>query len=143
MKYDKAVIVEELEKVIERRVQDEKKLFESQMAHFHEQLKHRQTKMERVEKALDTIRGNLPPVGDKARYAKVYQALSAIDPARSSWNQLDELKSLGSSVYEPKLDNSQSSEMKRALRIFKTGAPFEVSVNDLRAFGLLKFVQIG
>lgn len=152
MKYSKKAVEERVEKKI-------KELEAAEEANYRERLRKWEQELAQVEDSRSELKRRflriqeLSFIGDTANdeleyFKEVAKILdvNGTSSSRSSYAYRGDTLAIHveRSKAEPKrpeLQDVNSRELRAAFEVFKTGAPPEVSVTDLRGFGLLKLVQ--
>lgn len=144
MKYSKDVVEARLEaflKALEAgEEQDYQRLVKERLRDRSRQIASRNRLLE----ALDWLAPQRVPTNKGEWYDFAKTLAEAGGDKNSSWG-LDGLINVVAQDFSGEIvkDTSKSDDLRTVIDIFKTGAPPEVSVNDLRGFNLLKIVQYG
>lgn len=153
MKYDKKLIVDRIEARIRELKAQEDATYQTAMERYVSVNKQIDEARHNVRGFVDHMAAELPNPTlqdgeDKifarlADHLKVYQQMYST----SSWDEdVTGVKVMFSRAIKkrpqkPEINTADSDKLQAVLDIFKTGAPPEVGITDLRAFGLVEFIK--
>lgn len=143
MKYDKAAVIERVEERLNAILEREEKEFQSQLKLYRENLKKRESAQSEVREWLKSLAKHKAASfsSTAADFKEIEKDLES-GRYRHDPNSLSYKLSISSNEYvEPVKSTAHSDELKSVLEVFKTGAPPEVGVNDLRSFGLMSIIK--
>ena len=146
MKYSKDAIIRTIEERIVQIEEAEQKQFERRQASIREYLFKQKNARKHAGQALEALKEIELDPNDSEGYKRMVAALEIIGMAADGWSTrqayvFQQLTLAAQEADEAAKDTSKSDELRAVLDIFKTGAPPEVSVNDLRAFGLMGMIK--
>lgn len=152
MKYEKEAVVERVEKALERIREREEGTFQTQRRDYLQAVEARNKHREKLFKLVNSLKkvSLRESVEDDALVEKICAKFAEVGQLNHGFSTrrgdeyIGQVLSGATYVLTPPVKNTTRSEdLESALNVFKTGAPPQVSVNDLRAFGLMNFVKFG
>lgn len=143
MKYSKDVIVAAIKNRLERIEKSEEESYQRALEYYRRRLEMTAALRRDISRAIVDI-GNLEPT-DFAGFRDILNTIGEISDGRSSNGRFfaERLNQAVNDLVEPVKNTSESDALKVTLEIFETGAPPEVSIQDLRGFGLLQIIKYG
>lgn len=141
MRYDKAVVMESLTAAISAQEEAEEKAHQQAIVNRKKAKDTRDVNRAEVRRFVSNLSIALKDGADDESYETANEVIKA--ESAKSYSHIMNMFAIAAGLErpEPVKDTSRSDELKRVVKIFETGAPPEVSVSDLRGFGLLAFVQ--
>lgn len=132
MKYNKAAVVELIEKRIAKIRSFEEERLKKARQQYDTQVEYRETDLAKAQITLDAVQKVL-----NTAYTSHEEFLLAFCKAIQRNPRLMPDPVVESDIF------ARSQSIQDVLEVFKSGAPEEVSTTDLRTFGLTDFVKAG
>lgn len=151
MKYSKEAVMERINAYLERVKTNEEASYQRQLSLHAEQLvEQRKVRISITEHLIDGLQG-LESIGTDDPYAfqELYKAMARVgtpvDGSHRNQNYyvMEKLRLAQEVLVPPVKSTRESDELASIIKVFETGAPPEVSVNDLRGFGLMNLIKYG
>lgn len=148
MKYDKAAVVERIEGHLEKLRAREQKTYEVKLKEYEADIAKQRTYRQAIDEFINGIQGlEVASLYDPYAFQllqKMLKTVGEVSDGASRYRDTFVMEKIRTAAYvipTPEKVTTGSDELAGALAVFKTGAPPEVSVNDLRAFGLMQFLK--
>jgi hypothetical protein len=157
MKYSKDAVVTVIEARLAEIREREQRRFEKAQVDYQEKLSEQRRLrnkllnfLERVKSMdLDEAGAGASEEGKTAFFQTILAEMKNVGRAADGYSGtqnvyvMERVIKAAEALTEPVLNSQESDALAQTLMLFKTGAPPEVSVVDLRAFGLMQFIKYG
>lgn len=143
MKYQKDVIVTALRNRLQAIEANEEKAYQRRLQDWETRKQKLVSIRESVSRAIRRIA--TLEADDYEGFQNALELVGEVAGDRSSYDRYlaERVKTAASELHPPVKSTENSEALRVTLDIFETGAPPEVSIQDLRGFGLLSIVKYG
>lgn len=145
MKYAKAEVESRLEKYLKRVEEAEETSYQNEIKLYLTRLGRREQVRKSLNEVFEWLSEGAAITSDES-WVELEKRIRDIQDTRYGrmTRGTGELFSVAAEeIFHPTKYMRESDDLREVISIFKTGAPPEVSMNDLRGFNLLKIVKYG